>query len=239
MEEPIYNLKSFKNPRDRRLANEHLSLHELCTKTDRITYEVISMRKHPPEEYLITYKLKSIVGIDEQKNPIYGYEHQLEVSFPADYPASTVAKCYMRTPVWHPNIKHDGRFKGRVCVNAKEFGKLFFLDDLVIRVGQILQYQNYHAKNEQPFPEDEKVAQWVRDFAEPQDIVNKDKQIFVDGTSLLGPLPEAFQQPEEAAPEAAPEEPATGSQIKIKSTKSKPSSEGGKKININIRNKSE
>ncbi len=238
MEEPIYNLKSFKNPRDRRLANEHLSLHELCSKTDRITYEVVSMRKHPPEEYLITYKLKSIIGIDNNNDPIYAYEHQLEVSFPADYPASSVAKCYMKTPVWHPNIKHDGRFKGRVCVNAKEFGKLFFLDDLVIRVGQILQYQNYHAKNEQPFPEDEKVAKWVRDYAEPKDIVNKDKQIYIDGTSLLGPLPEDFHPPMETDADNV-EPPQSGSSIKIKSSKSKPPTSSGKKININFRNKSE
>ncbi len=230
--EPLYDIKSFRNPRDKRLAREHMQLHELCERAERISYQIVGDKRLPPESYEITYQLKSIVGIQQDSQPIYGDKHILEISLPAGYPAKDVAKCYMKSPIWHPNVKWEGRFKGRVCVNAKEFGNLYFIDDLVLRVGMILQYQNYHAKNEQPYPEDEKVAQWVREFAEPQGIVNKDRKIFVDSTSLLSALPESNpQDSEEEAPEGKKK------LLKIKSRKASPPPSKDGKINISFRDK--
>ena len=207
MEKPNYNLKKISNPRDKRLAREHMRLDELCAKAERISYQSINNRsKKPPDTYLVTYILKSIVGRDSSLYPLYGFEHVLEINLPMGYPNTAGAKCYMQSPVWHPNVKWDGRFKGRVCVNAKGFGNLYYIDDLVLRVGKILQYQNYHALNEQPFPEDEKVAQWVREFAEPQGIVNKEKEIYVDPTSLIGPIPDSWDNNEPGEESGPPDD---------------------------------
>ena len=46
-------------------------------------------------------------------------------------------------------------------------GVLASLKDLVVRVEQYLKYQLYHAQNTYPYPEDQNVAEWVREEAEP------------------------------------------------------------------------
>jgi hypothetical protein len=56
---------------------------------------------------------------------------------------------------------------------------------LVIRIGEILQFKQYHSENTPPFPEDIKAARWVMEYAEPQGIVNKYKDIAIDDTPLV------------------------------------------------------
>ena len=46
-------------------------------------------------------------------------------------------------------------------------GVLASLKDLVLRVERYLKYQLYHAQNTYPYPEDQNVAEWVREEAEP------------------------------------------------------------------------
>ena len=41
------------------------------------------------------------------------------------------------------------------------------LKDLVLRVERYLMYQLYHAQNTYPYPEDQNVAEWVREEGEP------------------------------------------------------------------------
>ena len=41
------------------------------------------------------------------------------------------------------------------------------LKDLVLRVERYLKYQLYHAQNVYPYPEDQNVAEWVREEGEP------------------------------------------------------------------------
>ncbi len=183
-----YDLSRIKNPRNRRLAREHMALDELCSKTDKISYEVVASAGPVPEVYRIHYHLRSITAINDKDEPVYGYHHEVEITLPKKYPMEG-AMCYAKTDLWHPNIKSDGRYKGRICGNTKEFGSLYDLNMLVIRVGEILQFKNYHALPTAPYPEDEKVARWVRDFAEPKMIINKDEGIVTDNRPLLGDEP--------------------------------------------------
>jgi hypothetical protein len=46
-------------------------------------------------------------------------------------------------------------------------GVMASLKSLVLRVEQYLKYQDYHAQNTYPYPEDQNVAEWVREEAEP------------------------------------------------------------------------
>ncbi len=245
---PKYDFKKLKTPTLKRLAKEHLAIHELCSRSDKLTYKVVKNRSGVPEVYRITFKVKSIVGIDKDKNPIYGYKHEAELALPPNYPVEP-AKCYMVTNTWHPNIKSDGVHKGHICTNSNELGKLMDLYLLVHRIGQILQYQNYHAQNVYPYPDDEKVAKWVREYAEPNDIVNKKKHIYIDDSSLLfddtpkDPKPEKIKNPppissvsissgennsKNVTPPAKEEEdaPIKIRKISIKSVRNKPASDG-------------
>ena len=46
-------------------------------------------------------------------------------------------------------------------------GVLASIKDLVLRVERYLKYQMYHAQNTYPYPEDQGVAEWVREEGEP------------------------------------------------------------------------
>ncbi len=180
------------SPRYKRLANDHIKLDETCGRSNKITYEILHrLGSQPPEKYRIIYKVKSIVGIhDRTKMPIYGNEHRVNIELPEGYPGPTGDPiCYMDSEIWHPNIRWSGKYKGRICITAKALGAWHSLDMLVIRIGEMLQWKNYLAENIEPYPEDEHVAQWVREVAEPKGIVNLKKGIVVDDSELLLPEP--------------------------------------------------
>ena len=99
----------------------------------------------------------------------------------------------MKSDLWHPNIKWDGKFKGRICGNTKEYGKGYDLVQLVYRIGEILQYKNYHAENTPPFPEDSMVAKWVKEYAEPNKIVDKWSETYTDYSDLTAQSYEFFE----------------------------------------------
>ncbi|UCH92830.1 MAG: hypothetical protein JSV88_21380 [Candidatus Aminicenantes bacterium] len=185
-----YDYDVFKDPRDKRLAKEHELIDELCNRSSKISYEITKQFKGvPPEGYKIIYdNVKSIVGINQNSSPIYGTHHEAEIIFPPAYPGADGApKCRMLTDIWHPNVRSKDPAKGRICINAKALGAWHTLDMLAMHIGEMLQYKNYHAVNEEPWPEDPEVARWVREYAEPNGIVNKNKKIFVDHSELLDP----------------------------------------------------
>lgn len=188
------------NLKYRRWAREHLQLAEL--QSDVIRWEVVQTVSplNIPVVYHIHYHIKSIVGIKEDLHPVYADHHILELSIPAQYPLEG-CKLAMLTDVWHPNIKSDGKFKGRVCSNTGSFGTHFDLYQLVLRVGEILQYKNYLAEQIPPFPEDLNVAKWILEFAEPAGIVDKSKEIAVDDTPLLR-VPVATDEPAATPPQS-------------------------------------
>ena len=211
----------YANPRDNRLALEHQLLRALCNQSEVISYTAVERKGAlPPEKYLISYKLKSIISIDNDQNPVFGYNHQAVITIPPEFPLGGQPICYMKTSLWHPNIKYSGHYAGRICINAQALGHWHTLDMLVLRIGQMLQYKNYHAINIQPYPEDAEVARWVREYAEPNDIVNREKRIFIDDTPLINP--EDTSKPEDIR-----------SKIKL-SIKTKKPIQKRLKININL-----
>ena len=180
-----YDSPFFRNHRNLiRFAIEHKGLDELRKLTDIIEYDVVETISNIPSVYHVHYNIKSIIGIDAQQMPIYGNRHTLKLMLPRTYPIN-LAQLYMLSDTWHPNIKSDGQFKGKVCANAVNYGKGFMVSDLVLRVGEMLQYKNYLAELVAPYPEDMKVAQWVREVAEPLNIVNRLLGIYVDDSSLI------------------------------------------------------
>ena len=171
-----FNLKELKG-RDARLFQEWKELDALCSKRKqqspnpfKPSLSYIIRRKNSiglPTEFEIWYRCKSIVGVEETeppRKPIFGDLHKM----PNNYPSADGNPVFtFITDIWHPNIRHSGSFKGHVCLTIKEMGVLASIKDLVLRVERYLKYQMYHAQNTYPYPEDQGVAEWVREEGEP------------------------------------------------------------------------
>jgi len=179
--DPLFQMRKYI-----RWADEHVLMWELAQNSDVISWEVkeTDTKLNIPKVYTVEYRIRSIIGIDENQDPIYSDHHILELGIPTAYPLHPCT-LYMQTNAWHPNIQSGGQYKGRVCGNVKDFGLNYSLPELVLRVGEILQYKNYLAEFIPPYPEDVEVAKWVREVAEPRGIVDLRRQIFVDNTPLL------------------------------------------------------
>lgn len=175
-----FNLKELKG-RDARLFQEWKELDSLCSKRKaespnpmKPSLSYIIRRKNAvglPTEFEIWYRCKSIVGVEETeppRKPIFGYLHKMSVVLPNNYPSADGNPVFtFISDIWHPNIRYSGSFKGHVCLTIKEMGVLASIKDLVLRVERYLKYQMYHAQNTYPYPEDQTVAEWVREEGEP------------------------------------------------------------------------
>lgn len=160
------------DPLQQRLAHEHLLVDRLCSENEDISYKLIHPDQLPPLDYRITFKgLRSIVSIDQDQLPVFGGDHMLEIRMTTGYPMEPPV-CYMLSPVWHPNIQsEEGPFQGRICGNTEGFGAYYSLDELILRIRAMLAYETYHAEMNDPYPEDENVARWVREYGEPLGIM--------------------------------------------------------------------
>jgi hypothetical protein len=178
-----YNLDDINDPFIERQASEHLRLTRFAeVNKSLLEFEPVEHSKiypHPPTAYRIIYKIRSIVAIDQGEMPIYGHHHQMLIQLPENFPEQP-AHCKMITDTWHPNIKSQGAFKGAICTNSAGFGSLFFLDELITRIGEFLQYKKYMAEERAPWPEDTEVAKWVREVGEPRGFIDKANGKFID-----------------------------------------------------------
>ena len=200
-----FNLKELKG-RDARLFQEWKELDSLCSKRKadspnplKPSLSYIIRRKNAvglPTEFEIWYRCKSIVGVEDTeppRKPIFGYLHKMSVVLPNNYPSADGNPVFtFISDIWHPNIRYSGSFKGHVCLTIKEMGVLASIKDLVLRVERYLKYNMYHAQNTYPYPEDQSVAEWVREEGEPNGWVKFTQEM-----------------PEDAAPKPAPAAPAT------------------------------
>lgn len=166
--------------RSARLQKEYTELMNLSKRGSRkgglINIEPINYKDGcPVEEYIITFTCKGIIGTKSNKEPIYGEFHQVKLMLGAEFPER---EPYLRwlTPIWHPNIEHLEPH--HVCTNNIESwwpGRT--LTDLVLTLGEMLQYKQYHAAWKAPFPLDPDAAKWVEEYAEPNSIMSKGKPV--------------------------------------------------------------
>ena len=162
--------------RDTRLYNEWKMLDEACSSNETIAYKVTKRSSSGmPLAYEIIFFLKSIIGVhaaDAQgvQRPIFGDRHVLRITIPNNYPSADGGYPDFRfvTGVWHPNVRYFGEFKGHVCLNFENSGTSTPLAEYIGKVAAYLRYDDYHALDEEPYPEDQTVAQWVREQGEPQ-----------------------------------------------------------------------
>jgi ubiquitin-protein ligase len=150
------------SPRMRRLRADYELMQELSARTDLISVTAQAPRPNlPPERYIVTFKCKSIVGIDKSGNPKFADHHQVEIYLHNQYPQRWPGMKWM-TPIWHPNINH---LNGSVCIDAAWWTASRSLDRLVIMLGEMLQWKNFHDDpTKPPFPWDADAARWSREY---------------------------------------------------------------------------
>jgi len=150
------------SPRMRRLRADHKRMLDMAAQSDLIEFKTTEARKgRPPERYIVTYKCKGIVGVDKNGKPKTGSKHQVEIYLHNQYPQRWPGMQWL-TPVWHPNINHHN---GSVCVDAAWWTASRSLDRLVIMIGEMVQYKNFHDDpTKPPFPWDPEAARWSRKY---------------------------------------------------------------------------
>ena len=150
------------SPRMRRLRADYELMQELSARTDMISVTAQAARPNvPPERYIVTFKCKSIVGVDQSGNPKFADRHQVEIYLHNQYPQRWPGMKWL-TPIWHPNINH---LNGSVCIDAAWWTASRSLDRLVIMLGEMLQWKNFHDDpTKPPFPWDADAARWSREY---------------------------------------------------------------------------
>ncbi len=150
------------SPRMRRLHADHELMRELVARSDLITFETEPVSGGlPPERYVVTFRCKGIVGVDKGGRPKFASRHKVEIYLHNQYPQRWPGMKWL-TPIWHPNINH---LNGSVCIDAAWWTASRSLDRLVVMLGEMVQYKNFHDDpTRPPFPWDPEAARWSRDY---------------------------------------------------------------------------
>ncbi|HKR94757.1 MAG TPA: ubiquitin-conjugating enzyme E2 [Candidatus Angelobacter sp.] len=190
------------SPRIRRLKLDHDSLLKRFAGWPLI--RMVGTAGMPPELYRFQYLIRGLYvaanGAILERN-----DHLLEVNLSLGYPRRA-PQCRMLTPVFHPNFDDSS-----VCIGdfwAASEG----LDDLIIRIGRMISYQEYNTKS----PLNGLAAKWAaqnsallpvdpRPIAPPLD--QAEPQVVI--APAAPPLPQAVAA-SVPQPETPPASPASG-----------------------------
>jgi ubiquitin-protein ligase len=125
------------SPRTRRLLLDHETLTRRLAGWPLV--QITGTAGLPPEIYRITYNLRGLY-VSNSGEILERNIHVLEVNLSLGYPRRA-PQCRMLTPVFHPNFDD-----ATVCIGdfwAASEG----LDDLIIRIGRMITYQEYNTKS--------------------------------------------------------------------------------------------
>jgi len=125
------------SPRIRRLLLDEQMLDRLLKDWPLI--QITGKAGMPPEIYRFTYNIRGLY-VSPSGEILERDTHSLEVNLTLGYPRRA-PQCRMLTPVFHPNFDDS-----MVCIGdfwAASEG----LDDLIIRIGRMISYQEYNTKS--------------------------------------------------------------------------------------------
>jgi len=125
------------SPRIRRLKLDHDTLTQRFAGWPVI--QITGTAGMPPELYRFTYNVKGLY-VSATGQILERDVHVLEVNLSLGYPRRA-PQCRMLTPVFHPNFD-----EASVCIGdfwAASEG----LDDLIVRIGRMIAYQEYNTKS--------------------------------------------------------------------------------------------
>src|SRR5438067_1114525 len=149
------------SPRIRRLILDEQRLQQVFRNWHPI--QITGTAGMPPEIYRFAYNLRGLY-VSPGGEILERDVHLLEVNLTLGYPRRA-PQCRMLTPVFHPNFDDS-----TVCIGdfwAASEG----LDDLIIRIGRMIAYQEYNTKS----PLNGLAAKWAEQHTklfpvEPRDI---------------------------------------------------------------------
>lgn len=139
------------SPRIRRLKLDHDQLLQKFASWPLI--QISGTAGMPPEVYQFAYNIKGLF-VSANGEIQERAQHYLEVNLSLGYPRRA-PQCRMLTPVFHPNFDDS-----TVCIGdfwAASEG----LDDLIIRIGRMIAYQEYNTKS----PLNGLAAKWAEQHA--------------------------------------------------------------------------
>jgi ubiquitin-protein ligase len=142
----------------------------------------------PPEVYRFTYNVKGLFvtpGGDIHERDL----HEMEVNLSLGYPRRA-PQCRMLTPIFHPNFDDS-----TVCIGdfwAASEG----LDDLIVRVGRMIAYQEYNTKS----PLNGLAAKWAAEHPQLLPVDNRT----IAPPSISAPQPDPITTPSAAAATDSP-----------------------------------
>jgi ubiquitin-protein ligase len=179
------------SPRIRRLKLDQSSLVKRFENWPLI--RIVGTAGMPPELYRFQYFIRGLY-VAPDGSILERNDHLLEVNLSLGYPRRA-PQCRMLTPVFHPNFDDSS-----VCI-GDFWAASESLDDLIIRIGRMISYQEYNTKS----PLNGLAAKWA---------AQNSRLLPVDARPIAPPLGEQ-QQAEPAlsplpAPAAAAIPPAVG-----------------------------
>jgi ubiquitin-protein ligase len=173
------------SPRIRRLKLDQDSLLKRFNGWPLI--RIVGTAGMPPELYRFQYFIRGLYvapdGAILERN-----DHLLEVNLSLGYPRRA-PQCRMLTPVFHPNFDDSS-----VCI-GDFWAASESLDDLIIRIGRMISYQEYNTKS----PLNGLAAKWA---------AQNSKLLPVDARPIAPPLGEQQQAEPALSPLPAPAPPA-------------------------------
>jgi len=125
------------SPRIRRLKLDYESLQQRFR--DWPVVRMVGTAGMPPELYRFQYSLRGLY-VAPDGSILERNEHLLEVNLTLGYPRRA-PQCRMLTPVFHPNFDDSSVCIGDFWAAAES------LDDLIIRIGRMITYQEYNTKS--------------------------------------------------------------------------------------------
>src|SRR6266852_2808139 len=185
------------SPRIRRLKLDHDSLVRRFDGWPLV--RMVGSAGLPPELYRFQYLIRGLYvapdGAILERN-----DHLLEVNLSLGYPRRA-PQCRMLTPVFHPNFDESS-----VCIGdfwAASEG----LDDLIIRIGRMISYQEYNTKS----PLNALAAKWAAQNSQLLPVDSRNVAPPADGTVPPSAAPPPAQDPSSETSQAAagpkPQEP--------------------------------
>jgi ubiquitin-protein ligase len=178
------------SPRIRRLKLDYEQLQRRLAGWTLI--RMVGTAGLPPELYRFQYLIRGLYvaadGAILERN-----DHLLEVNLSLGYPRRA-PQCRMLTPVFHPNFDDSS-----VCI-GDFWAASESLDDLVIRIGRMISYQEYNTKS----PLNGLAAKWA---AQNPHLLPVDPRPIAPPLEAANSAAEAAPQPPQPAPPAPAAEP--------------------------------
>lgn len=149
------------SPRIRRLTQDHERLQARFASWPLI--QLTGTAGLPPEYYRVTYAIRGLY-VDAAGTILDRNEHVMEINLSLGYPRRA-PQCRMLTSVFHPNFDDTSVCIGDFWAPSER------LDDLIVRIGRMIAYQEYNTKS----PLNGLAARWAAEH--PQFLPIDDREI--------------------------------------------------------------